>query len=285
MAGKISDYLFKRFARSPKMLALGMTLFPPLGSAGVRVRNISDDWTHAEAHLNLQFFNRNMHGAAFGGTLFSMTDAIFGTLVMKRLGPEYEAWTRTGTFQYLNPGRSGAKAIVDIDEEIIEQIREEIEADGFSNIPFTTVIENLDGSIAGIGQQSLHCRKRKSREANRSHAEQATGSSRPRRVRGELSVREPRGIALAAIATALVWRALGDDPNRLTEILSEKRRIPLPDDQAAFVADVLISGGHLTREEVLEAKIPERLLPAVTSQDTRQDTAAEAEPSEVSHAR
>ena len=36
-----------------------------------------------------------------------MTDALFGTLVMLRLGTDYEAWTRTGTFQYLSPGRSG----------------------------------------------------------------------------------------------------------------------------------------------------------------------------------
>lgn len=263
MAGKISDYLFKRFARSPKALAFGMTLFPPLGSAGVRVRNISDDWSHAEAHLSLQFFNRNMHGAAFGGTLFSMTDAVFGTLVQKRLGPGFEAWTRTGTFQYLNPGRSGAKAIVDVPEELIQQIREEIEEDGFSNIPYTTVIENADGSIAGIGQQDLHCRRRKSREAHRSRAEQASGSSRPRKVRGDISVREPRGIALASIASALVWRALHDDPNRLTEILSHNRRIPMPEDQAMYIADVLLSEGLLTRDEILEARIPERLLPKV----------------------
>ena len=246
---------------SPRGVAFGLSLYAPLLFSGIRVRNIADDWSRGEMHLKLNAFNRNMHGVAFGGTLFSMTDALFGTLVMKRLGSEYEAWTRTGTFQYLNPGRNGAKAIIEVTDEVIELIREEIEEDGFCNIPYTTVVENLDGSIAGIGQQDLHCRKRRSHEASRSNAEQITGGSRPRRPLKELSPRVPRGITLESLSRALAWRAYGDDSAKLVSTLSAMRRIPEPDDQAEYVCKQILDEGVLNRDEILAMKMPEKYLP------------------------
>ena len=108
---------------TPRRLRIALNLFPPLGASGIHIREVADDWSYARITLRLRWWNKNMHGAAFGGTLFSMTDAFFGTLVMNRLGQDYEAWTRTGTFQYLNPGRTGDTLHVSVPDELIAQIR------------------------------------------------------------------------------------------------------------------------------------------------------------------
>ena len=154
MNTRTAALLVKRVLRSPRLFAAAMSAYPPLFAAGVRVRDISDDWSSAHLILKVNRLNNNAHGAAFGGSLFSMTDAMFGTLVMQRLGREYEAWTRTGTFQYINPGRNNAHATVQITDAMVEQIKREIASDGFCNIPYTTVITNDDGSTAALASKN-----------------------------------------------------------------------------------------------------------------------------------
>ncbi|MDH2456686.1 DUF4442 domain-containing protein [Corynebacterium bovis] len=263
----------QRTLSDPRRFALAFSLYPPLLASGIRVRDIASDWSAGTLELHLRPWNRNVHGAAFGGTLFSMTDALFGTLVMLRLGTDYEAWTRTGTFQYLSPGRSGATARIEVTDELLDTIRTEVAEDGFCNIPFTTVIENPDGSVVGIGQQDLHCRLRKGRRrapagsasstagGAAGGAAAATGGAGDAAVPAPTPAREPRGITLSSLATAVAWRAFHTDAARLSSLLSDVRRIPLPEDRARRVSRDVLAAGALTREEILAAGIPARLLP------------------------
>ncbi|MDK8510777.1 DUF4442 domain-containing protein [Corynebacterium bovis] len=265
----------QRTLSDPRRFALAFSLYPPLLASGIRVRDIASDWSAGTLELHLRPWNRNVHGAAFGGTLFSMTDALFGTLVMLRLGTDYEAWTRTGTFQYLSPGRSGATARIEVTDELLDTIRTEVAEDGFCNIPFTTVIENPDGSVVGIGQQDLHCRLRKGRRRAPAASASSTAGGAAGGAAGATGdragdagdaaasapAREPRGITLSSLATAVAWRAFHTDAARLSSLLSDVRRIPLPEDRARRVSRDVLADGALTREEILAAGIPPRLLP------------------------
>ena len=285
MNTRTAALLVKRVLRSPRLFAAAMSAYPPLFAAGVRIRDIPDDWSSAHLVLKVNRFNSNAHGAAFGGSLFSMTDAMFGMLVMQRLGRECEAWTRTGTFQYINPGRNNAHTTVRITDAMVEQIKHEIASDGFCNIPYTTVITNDDGSTVGIGQQELHCRLRKSKEAQRSHREQARGGSSPRVVNRRIEPHEARGITLLSLATAVAWRAFGPASSStapssaadhsaeehdttasknaatLTTLLSAARRVPGPEDRARFVVKKVLEENALTPQEIQEVGIPSRLIP------------------------
>ena len=82
-----------KMIEKPNRMRRMMNLWPPLLCSGIKMTRVSEDWEHARIELNLRWWNANMHGAAFGGTLFSMTDVLFGTLIARRLGTEYEAWT------------------------------------------------------------------------------------------------------------------------------------------------------------------------------------------------
>lgn len=262
---RIEKRIAKRVFSSPRAFELGLAVWPPLAGDGVRVHNVSDDWSYGEVVLHSGPLTQNMHGAAFGGTLFSMTDFLFGTLVMKRLGRDYEAWTRTGQFQFLSPGRDGARMTVKVTDELCREILAAIDADGFYNVAFTSVITNPDGTLVGVGQQDLHVRPRRGREAART-------PGAPRSVDGNMKSREPKGMTLEHLVTAAAWRAWGGrrDPvtgdisegqhGVLTSVLSASRRIPEPEEQARFVCGKILDRGDLTREQLLELCIPERLL-------------------------
>ena len=146
---------------TPNRLRHLLNGWPPLAAMGIRITHVADDWSRGRLELRLNRLNANMHGAAFGGTLFSMTDVLFGTLVMQRLGVDkYEAWTRTGSFEYIQPGRRGSYLEVEATDELIAQILAETEG-GFSTVvPYTSVIRDHDGGIVGIGQQDLYVRRR-----------------------------------------------------------------------------------------------------------------------------
>ena len=250
---KIQTTIVKRVFNSPRAFERGLALWPPLAGDGVRARNIADDWSFGEVVLRSTPLTQNMHGAAFGGTLFAMTDFLFGTLVMKRLGRDYEAWTRTGQFQFLSPGRRGATMPVRVTDELCAEILAGIEADGYYNVSFTSVITNPDGSVAGVGQQDLHVRPRKGREASRT-----PGAAREV---VPMASREPQGMTLEHLVTAAAWRAWGrSDYGLLTSVLSASRRLPAPEDQARHVCGEILSRGALTREQLVELCIPERLL-------------------------
>jgi acyl-coenzyme A thioesterase PaaI-like protein len=253
----VEKKVLSRVFSSPRAFERGLAIWPPLAGDGVRVHNVADDWSYGEVVLHAGPLTQNMHGAAFGGTLFAMTDFLFGTLVMKRLGRDYEAWTRTGQFQFLSPGKDGARMPVHVTDELCREILDGIAADGFYNVAFTCVITNRDGSVAGIGQQDLHVRPRKGSEAARTPGE-------PREVDADMQSREPRGMTLEHLVTAAAWRAWGPagtgEHGVLTSVLSASRRIPDPEDQARHVCGEILSRGALTRDQLLELSIPERLL-------------------------
>lgn len=274
----VESYITRYVFSTPRGLQRVTNIWPPLAGSGIKMRRISSDWSHGEVVLKLSPMNRTPNNAAFGGTLFAMTDILFGTLVMRRLGSDYQAWTRTGSFQFLNPGQDGASLVVDIDDEMASRIRSRVAADGYYNVAYTSVIHNPDGTVVGIGQQDLHVRPRKGREASRAFAKD--GSTTPRSAEESAPPYDPAGITLVSLVTAVAWRAWGqvnnvgggdrdsyDSDGKLNSVLSHVRRIPLPEDRARHVCAEVINSGALTRQQVLEMQIPERLLPDPVAQD------------------
>jgi hypothetical protein len=146
---------------------------------------------------------------------------------------------------------------VRVTDELCEEILAGIEDDGYYNVAFTCVITNRDGTVVGVGQQDLHVRPRKGREASRT-----PGAARE--TDESMAPREPKGMTLEHLVTAAAWRAWGPtgsgEHGLLTSVLSAARRIPEPEEQARYVCGEILSRDALTTGELLELAIPRRLL-------------------------
>lgn len=234
----------RRMFSSPRSARVMMSIWPPLLGSGIRIAHINPDWSGGRVELHLNPLNNNMHGAAFGGTLFSMTDVLFGTLVARRMGAEVEVWTRTGTFQYIAPGRDGAYLNVEVSDELIAWIRATIKQDGYANVAYTSVLKNADGTTAGIGQQDLHVRPRGGRF----------------RAENPKQAETPRGLVLEGLATAVVWRSFRTHTAILTSLMSEQRRIPSPEEQLRHVCRVAQEKSDTTHEDLRQMGVPEEYL-------------------------
>ncbi|MBV7295882.1 DUF4442 domain-containing protein [Corynebacterium sp. TAE3-ERU12] len=246
----LRERIVGRFADrvTPGMLRQFLNAWPPLAAAGIRITDIASDWSGGRLELRVNRLNANMHGVAFGGTLFSMTDVLFGTLVMQRLGSEYEAWTRTGSFEFIRPGRRGTYLEVEVSDELIDQIHADL-AGGYSTVvQYTSVVRDAGGGLVGIGHQDLYVRRR--------------GGMKPppnpnlvNRVAGE------NLIAAARTMARLGWR---DELERLTEHERVARRCIDP--RARAVA--WLQGVPGADEDFIAAGMPPEVMDAINGKRT-----------------
>lgn len=229
-----------------------LNIWPPLFGTGIRITDISDDWSTGRLELRLNALTANMHGAAFGGTLFSMTDVLFGTLVMQRMdAKKFEAWTRTGSFEFVRPGKNGAYLEVEVPDEMVEKIKRETEGGYSTVIPYTSVIRNRDGSLVGIGQQELYVRRRgrKKPPANPHQQDELAGENL---------------ISAARTLARLGMRSL-ENRDLLVQQERTARRCISPEARAVAWLQGVLEYGDVTVADYHAAGLPDVVVEALTS--------------------
>jgi acyl-coenzyme A thioesterase PaaI-like protein len=108
---------------SARQLQKGMKWWPPFLGAGIRVRSLSEDFRDAVVELRLGRLNRNAVGTHFGGSLYAMTDPFFAIMLMHNLGGDYLVWDKSGSIEYVAPGRGTVRARFVLTEQRVADIR------------------------------------------------------------------------------------------------------------------------------------------------------------------
>ncbi len=148
-------------------LRRGMAWWPPFLGAGIRVRSLADDFRDAVVELRFGRLNRNYVGTHFGGSLYAMTDPFFAIMLMHNLGDRYLVWDKSGTIDYVAPGRGTVHAHFVLSEARIAEIRAQAEG-GEKVLPeFQVEVRHVgDGSLVALVRKTLYVRlKPRHREA------------------------------------------------------------------------------------------------------------------------
>ena len=137
-----------------------LNLWPPFRGAGIRVREISEDFRTATVELRANLFNKNYVGSHFGGSLYAMTDPFFMIMMMKNLGPGYIVWDKAGTVRFLKPARGTVTARFRLPEEHVEEARART-ADGAKHEPrFRVEIVDQQGVIVADVEKTLYIKRK-----------------------------------------------------------------------------------------------------------------------------
>ena len=143
---------------SPRLLRWGMNLWPPFRGAGIRVRHIAEDWSEARVELRQGLFNRNFVGTHYGGSLFSMTDPFYALMLMHRLGERYLVWDQAASIDFIAPGRGKLAALFVLNEQQVQDIREQA-AGGEKVLPqFDVEIKDETGALVARVRKILYVR-------------------------------------------------------------------------------------------------------------------------------
>jgi acyl-coenzyme A thioesterase PaaI-like protein len=145
-------------ARGMRML---FNLWPPFRGAGIRVRHIAPDFSHATVELHMRLLNRNFVGTHFGGSLFAMTDPFFMILMMKRLGAEYVVWDKAGSVRFLKPARGTVTAHFEMPEADVAAARARTEGGAKYEPIYRARIVDAAGETVAEVEKTLYIRKKK----------------------------------------------------------------------------------------------------------------------------
>jgi acyl-coenzyme A thioesterase PaaI-like protein len=154
---------FHRWLFRPSRFRVLVSLYPPLLGAGVRVSRIADDWTSGSVSLRVYPWTANLHGAAFGGALFSATDILYGMMLAAQLGRRFEVWTKSAQIEFHAPGRGRLRLDVTLTPEEAQTIREQTERDGSSDVIHHVEILDSAGTVVAEATHTMRVRTREGR--------------------------------------------------------------------------------------------------------------------------
>lgn len=105
---------------NPLFMKAMINLYPPYVGAGVKACTVDYKKGVIRVRMPLTWFNQNIVGTQFGGSLYSMTDPFFMTLLMQKLGREYVVWDKSATIDFIKAAESEVFASFAIsDEEVL----------------------------------------------------------------------------------------------------------------------------------------------------------------------
>jgi len=143
---------------SARLLRRGMKYWPPFLGAGISVKSFAEDYRDAVVELKLGRFNRNYVGTHFGGSLYAMTDPFFMIMLLHNLGSDYLVWDKSGSIEYVAPGRGTVEAHFRLTEERIAEIRAQA-AGGEKVLPeFQVEVRHADNSLVAVVRKTLYVR-------------------------------------------------------------------------------------------------------------------------------
>lgn len=144
----------------PKRLARLFRFFGPFVGAGIRVRHIADDWSHAVVDMPLRWYNRNYVGTHYGGSLFSMTDPFYMIMLINRLGRGYRVWDQKSTIEFLRPGRGCVTASFEVTDDVVGRIREATAGGSKHLEPFVVEVKDEDGEVVARVEKTVYVRQK-----------------------------------------------------------------------------------------------------------------------------
>jgi acyl-coenzyme A thioesterase PaaI-like protein len=137
-----------------------VSLYPPYVGAGIRVSYPKDDPHRIVSRMGLHWWNRNLFGTQFGGSLYSMCDPHFVFIVMRNLGSGYLVWDKAASIEFLRPGRGRVTATFHVPAEKIEEIRAAADRGEKVEPVLTAEIVADDGEIVARVTKRLWVRKK-----------------------------------------------------------------------------------------------------------------------------
>lgn len=147
--------------QTPRLLKALFNIYGPFLGAGIRIDYIRDDWRAIDVSLTIRWYNRNIMGTHFGGSLFSMIDPQYMLMLMKTLGREYVVWDKAASIEFIRPGRGTVSAKFRISDEQLDEIRART-ASGEKYLPeFSVDIVNEKNELVARAIKTLYVRKKK----------------------------------------------------------------------------------------------------------------------------
>ena len=143
-----------------KRLIRRVSWYPPYLGAGIKLKKVNKDFTRFEVEMKMTWYNRNLFGTHFGGSLYAMSDPFFVFIVLNYLGKDYVVWDKSAKIKFLKPGKGTVKGVFEIKEEELLKVKKETDIEEKKTFFFSAEITNdKDERIATV-EKEIYVRKK-----------------------------------------------------------------------------------------------------------------------------
>jgi len=134
--------------------------YPPYLFSGIKVIDYSTDFRMFKVRLKLTWYNRNLLGTAFGGSLYSMCDPFFMFILLTNLGKEYVVWDKFAHIEFVKPGKGNVFATFILTSNEIEDVKKTVDLKGRHVFEFPCEIRDESGTLIASLKKGIYVRKR-----------------------------------------------------------------------------------------------------------------------------
>ncbi|WP_194778500.1 DUF4442 domain-containing protein [Pararhodonellum marinum] len=149
----------KRHKKFKRLIRL-VNFYPPFLFSGIKVIDHNEDFTSFRSRLKLTFYNRNLVGTAFGGSLYAMCDPFFMFILIINLGDSYIVWDKAASIDFKKPGKGTVFADFTIDPKRIEEIRQIVNEKGKGVFTFHTQVKDQSSQVIAKVEKQVYVRKK-----------------------------------------------------------------------------------------------------------------------------
>jgi len=119
--------------------------------AGIRIKQHSIEGNSYLVEMKLRWYNRNVAGTHFGGSLYSMCDPFFVFAAYSHFGDDYIIWDKSASIEYVRPGIGTVRALFDIPTERLIEMKKEVDHEGTKTFHFKTeILDNKNRVVSKV---------------------------------------------------------------------------------------------------------------------------------------
>lgn len=149
----------------PRTLRRFMNLWPPFAFTGIRITRLDPAYRGVTVRLREHWWNRNVAGVHFGGSLFAMTDPFWMLLLLHHLGRDHVVWDKAAEIDFIKPGTGEITAEFTLAEADVARLRE-LAVGGDKVLEWFSVdVKDSAGAVVARVRKQVYVRRKQDRTA------------------------------------------------------------------------------------------------------------------------
>ena len=134
--------------------------YPPYLGMGIRVRSYREDFTRFEVELRATWYNRNLFGTHFGGSLYAMSDPFYVFIISMNFGKDYIVLDKSAQIDFRLPAKGTISGVFEIDKSRLDEMRLEVDQLGKNTYHFELDLSDEAGQVVARVHKEVYVRSR-----------------------------------------------------------------------------------------------------------------------------
>ena len=124
-----------------------MNWYPMYFGTGGRILFWSGDSHEVHLRLRRNIWTYNYVGTIFGGSLFAASDPFYMLMLLRVFGSQYVVWDKSASIRFRKPGRTTLYMRYELTNDMLDDIRRDVAANGKTERTFTLQWVDKDGVV------------------------------------------------------------------------------------------------------------------------------------------